>query len=255
VTPGEIEDRLFQGIPRRTPGDEGLVRRMGQILRLNPDARVLDVAAGTAASAPFLARHFGCRVLAVERDAGALDRISFAARQARVEDRVELVQAEEMELDLEARIFDAAICEGGVARLGGPLSFLKRFGPHVKVGGGLAFTVLCRLRDDAQVDGVPDLRRPADVLLDLVRAGCEPLCADTMADATLAAWREDLGRNAEAVLAHTAPPVLLGAAAAALRTVASLRAAGPSVVAALFVGRKLDDADHSPYFTRARGGS
>ena len=52
----------------------------------------------------------------IERIASALERIAFAARAAGVEDRVDLLHGDESTVDLPPGPFDAAICEGAVAR-------------------------------------------------------------------------------------------------------------------------------------------
>lgn len=51
------------------PGGLELTERIGVLLRLGPDSRVLDVAAGRGTSAVFLAQRFGCRVMGVDYSA------------------------------------------------------------------------------------------------------------------------------------------------------------------------------------------
>ena len=48
------------------PGGTKLTERLGRILRVTPQTRVLDVAAGRGASAIFLAERFGCEVVGVD---------------------------------------------------------------------------------------------------------------------------------------------------------------------------------------------
>ena len=48
------------------PGGIKLTERLGQILKLTPRTRVLDVGAGRGASAIFLATRFGCDVVGVD---------------------------------------------------------------------------------------------------------------------------------------------------------------------------------------------
>jgi len=48
------------------PGGLKLTQRLGEILGLGPDSRVLDVASGKGTSAIFLAQRFGCEVVGVD---------------------------------------------------------------------------------------------------------------------------------------------------------------------------------------------
>jgi arsenite methyltransferase len=48
------------------PGGTRLTERLGQILNLTPQTRVLDVASGKGASALFLAARFGCEVVGID---------------------------------------------------------------------------------------------------------------------------------------------------------------------------------------------
>ena len=72
------------------PGGTRLTERLGQILNLTPQTRVLDVAAGKGASAMFLAARFGCEVVGIDygrknveeavrnaNDMGLSERVSF----------------------------------------------------------------------------------------------------------------------------------------------------------------------------------
>lgn len=257
MTPANVEDRLFDGIARRAPGDDAVTRRVARLLGVSPEARVLDVAAGTSLAAPLLAA-MGAHVVAIDRDAAALDRVSRAVRDAGVGALVELVHGDELSAELGADLFDAAICEGALQRLGGPLSFLRRFAPHVKVGGGLAFTVLCQVGTALPSTAGATLgqpRRPAEVLLDLVHAGLEPLSVEVMPDDALATYREALARNADAILAGSPDPALAMAAREARRRVDALREADGAVAEVAFVGRKLDASGLSPNFRRPRGGA
>src|SRR5713226_8047109 len=48
------------------PGGVKLTERLGELLNLTPQSRVLDIASGKGTSALFLAERFGCEVLGVD---------------------------------------------------------------------------------------------------------------------------------------------------------------------------------------------
>ena len=62
------------------PGGTRLTERLGQIVKLTPQARVLDVAAGKGTSATFLAARFGCEVVGIDF---SRKNVEEAARNAR----------------------------------------------------------------------------------------------------------------------------------------------------------------------------
>lgn len=54
------------------PGGMALTTRLGELVGLGPDDRVLDVAAGRGTSAIHLARRFGCAVVGVDLSAASV---------------------------------------------------------------------------------------------------------------------------------------------------------------------------------------
>lgn len=93
------------------PGGLALTRRLGGLLDLKSDSRVLDVAAGNGASAFCLAQHFGCRVVGVEYSLKNVETASSAAKRLGVADRVRFKLGDAESLPFRDDEFDALICE------------------------------------------------------------------------------------------------------------------------------------------------
>jgi arsenite methyltransferase len=93
------------------PGGLALTERLGALLDLKPDRRVLDVAAGRGASAIFLAQRFGCAVVGVEYSAITVAEANALVAEAGLVDRVRFEQGDAEQLPFDAGTFDAVICE------------------------------------------------------------------------------------------------------------------------------------------------
>jgi SAM-dependent methyltransferase len=118
----------------QNPTSPEKIRRLGELLRLGPESRVLDVACGRGGPAVILASTFGCRIVGVERSP------EFAAT-ARVRTAglpVEIVEADAAEFPLEPESFDVAMCIGASFVWDGLEGTLAALAPvargHVVVG-------------------------------------------------------------------------------------------------------------------------
>lgn len=103
------------------------IRLLGERLGLGPESHVLDIASGRCGPALLLATEFGCRLTCVERApefvAGARERIA----AARLEDRIEIVEADAATYELGS--YDAALCIGATFAYGGLVPTLERLRP------------------------------------------------------------------------------------------------------------------------------
>ena len=85
----------------QNPTSEAKIRLLGALLRLTPQASVLDVGCGKAGPAVLLAQEFGCRITGVER----AQEFAAAARErveaADLADRIEIVRHDAAELEPE----------------------------------------------------------------------------------------------------------------------------------------------------------
>jgi arsenite methyltransferase len=94
------------------PGGLALTERLGQLVGIRAESRVLDVAAGRGTSALHLARVFGCRVIGVDYSATNVERAKQAAQRDGLADRVEFLQSDAEQLtNLTDDAFDAVLCE------------------------------------------------------------------------------------------------------------------------------------------------
>lgn len=122
----------------QNPTSAEKIRRLGEWLRLGPEASVLDIACGRGGPALILASTFGCRITGVER----ASEFAAAARErvaaAELSDLVEIVESDALDFPLEAATWDVALCLGATFvwdNLDGTLAALV---PAVRPGGHLA---------------------------------------------------------------------------------------------------------------------
>jgi ubiquinone/menaquinone biosynthesis C-methylase UbiE len=168
------------------PGALALTERLGQLLGLGPDSRVLDVASGPGTSALFLARRFGCQVVGVDYSARNVE-------LARPTDRVQFVQADAEHLvTFDDATFDAVVCEcafctfpdkpaaareiARVLRPGGRfgLADLTRSGPLPPELDGLLAWLAC-VRDALPIHGYVQHLQSAGLRVEQVEAHDEAL--------------------------------------------------------------------------------
>ena len=93
------------------PGGLKLTERLGHLLQLGPQSRVLDVACGTGTSAFFLAERFGCEIVGVDYGTQHIGRAKGEALARGLAGRVRFEQADAERLPFEAASFDAVVCE------------------------------------------------------------------------------------------------------------------------------------------------
>jgi SAM-dependent methyltransferase len=119
----------------QNPTSEEKIRLLGDRLGLGPGSRVLDIASGRGGPALVLAREFGCRLTCVERAPEFLAATRERVEEARLDDLIELVEADGATFELER--YDAALCLGATFVFGGLVPTLERLrvaAPLVAVG-------------------------------------------------------------------------------------------------------------------------
>jgi SAM-dependent methyltransferase len=119
--PAEIKQccaRLYESdIVRRLlgesfhPGGTALTERLGTLLGLSQQDLVLDAASGNGASALFLARRFGCRVIGVDLSAENVQRAAAEANRLGLSDQVRFEIGDAERLPLNDAAVGAVVCE------------------------------------------------------------------------------------------------------------------------------------------------
>ena len=119
----------------QNPTSPEKIRLLGERLRLEPESHVLDIACGKGGPAVILAREFGCTITGVERApefaADARERVAAAG----LADRIEILERDAAELDLEPARYDVALCLGASFVWGGLAGTLAALTPAARAGG------------------------------------------------------------------------------------------------------------------------
>jgi arsenite methyltransferase len=137
------------------PGGMALTAYLGAALRLEPDQRVLDVAAGQGASAIHLAQRFGCRVLGIEYSPVAVERATQAAQTAGIAHLVTFEQGDAEQLAVPAASFDVVVCECAFCTFPNKALAAAEFARVLSPGGRVGLSDLTRRGEiPAQLQGL-----------------------------------------------------------------------------------------------------
>ena len=170
------------------PGGLALTERLGELLHLNPDDRVVDIASGTGASALHLADRFGCRVTGFDLSQRNVDRANGQAARIGLAERVRFECGDAERLPLPDESVDALVCECAFCT----------FPDKPEAARELARV----LRSDGRV-GLSDITRadgPSDDLNDLVAwIAC---LGDARSPDTYAGWLAAAGLTVSVIELH-----------------------------------------------------
>jgi SAM-dependent methyltransferase len=122
----------------QNPTSPEKIRHVGELLRLGPESRVLDVACGMGGPAMLLAATFGCQIVGVER---APDFVTWGRERlaaAGLDGRVEIVEGDASAYPLEREAWDAALCLGATFVFDNLAGTVAALMPTVKPGGYVA---------------------------------------------------------------------------------------------------------------------
>src|SRR5229473_2153414 len=125
------------------PGGVKLTERLGTLLGLTPQSRVLDIASGKGTSALFLAERFGCEIVGIDYSAQNVEQAS-AAAAAKGMHRVSFQAGDAERLPVADSSFDAIICECAFCTFPDKPAAANEFARVLRSGGSIGLSDLTR---------------------------------------------------------------------------------------------------------------
>ena len=126
------------------PGGLRLTERLGELLRLTPESRVLDVASGTGTSAFFLAERFGCHVVGIDYSGQNIVDASHLASAKGLSSLVRFEHGDAEGLRFPDKSFDAIICECAYCTFPNKTDAAREFARVLRPGGRVGLSDLTR---------------------------------------------------------------------------------------------------------------
>lgn len=126
------------------PGGLKLTERLGTLLGLTVQSRVLDIASGKGASALFLAECFGCEVLGIDYSEQNVEQANAAATAKGLDKRVSFRVGDAERLPVADSSFDVIICECAFCTFPDKPTAANEFSRVLRNGGGIGLSDLTR---------------------------------------------------------------------------------------------------------------
>ncbi len=126
------------------PGGLALTGRLGQLLELTPDARLLDVGAGNGASARYLGQRFGCHVVGLDYSHELAAEANELATAGGVAGQIRFEQGDAESLPFPDHSFDAILCECTFCTFPDKEAAANEFARVLKPGGLVGISDLTR---------------------------------------------------------------------------------------------------------------
>jgi len=108
--PSYLELQAHMGTTKHMGGLDA-TEELVELCHINKDTYVLDVGCGVGATACYLAKRYGCKVVGTDISEKMIDWANRRAKREGVEDRVEFRVADAQNLPFEDARFDVVICE------------------------------------------------------------------------------------------------------------------------------------------------
>jgi arsenite methyltransferase len=155
------------------PGGLRLTERLGELLRLTPESRVLDVASGTGSSALFLAERFGCQVVGIDYSGQNIADASELASAKGLSSLARFERGDAERLPFPDTSFDAIICECAYCTFPNKTDAAREFARVLRPGGRVGLSDLTR---------ASALPKELDSLLAWIACIADAQSVDTYAD-------------------------------------------------------------------------
>lgn len=126
------------------PGGAALSRRLLELLDLRAGSRVLDVAAGTGATALLAAREHGWNVIAIEQSPELVGAARTAVDAGGLAGQVEVVRGEAEALPVGSASADAVVCECALCTFSSPATGVAEWVRVLRPGGVVGITDVTR---------------------------------------------------------------------------------------------------------------
>ena len=126
------------------PGGLKLTERLGMLLGLTSQSRVLDIASGKGTSALFLGERFGCEVIGIDYSGQSVEQASAAAVKKGLDQRVRFQMGDAERLPVADSSFDAIICECAFCTFPGKTAAANEFARVLRGGGQVGLSDLTR---------------------------------------------------------------------------------------------------------------
>jgi len=155
------------------PGGLKLTERVGSLLHLTPESRVLDVASGKGTTALFLAERFRCHIVGVDYSGQNIADANHLASAKGLSSLVRFERGDAESLPFLDKSFDAIICECAYCTFPNKADAAREFARVLHLGGRVGLSDLTR---------GPALPKELDSLLAWVSCIADAQPVDTYAD-------------------------------------------------------------------------
>jgi len=129
--------------------DIGLTKHIGGVkatdelvksCNITKDSYVLEIGCGVGLTPIYLAKKYGCRIMAIDLSREMIEKAKERAEKKGVADKIEFKVADAQKLPFKDNIFDAVILESVMAFIPDKKKAMKEFMRVVKKGGYIGFT-------------------------------------------------------------------------------------------------------------------
>jgi len=126
------------------PGGLALTERLGQLLQLTAESRVLDVASGKGTSAMFLAERFGCEVIGIDYGKQNVEEANHESASKGLRLRARFQRADAESLPFPDGSFAAVVCECAFCTFPEKDKVAREFARVLCAGGRVGMSDLTR---------------------------------------------------------------------------------------------------------------